>query len=77
MVSIHTNVQRRTRDLYRVLTNRERYIIVSLKPGDLLSFRENRCRATFELPIEHAFRIAVRAKVEADRRAKREGKAAR
>lgn len=52
---------RQTRGVYRVLyASKSREIIVTLLPGDIMEFREKGCRARFALPIESAFKFAVR-----------------
>lgn len=77
MIEIHTITKRKTRGSYAVLTREQRQIVVSLEPGDVLGFRELRTRTTFALPILDVYRLAIRYKVEADRRARREGRATR
>ena len=77
MTEIHKPTSRRTRDEYRVLHHRRpRKIVVTICVGDYLEFRESGRRGRWTLPIDSAFLIAVRAKVEADRRARRERRAA-
>jgi len=74
MVEIHTKTERRTRFTYAVLTRKARHIVAAFEPGDIITFRESRCRARFSLPIDDVFRLAIRTKVEADRRARREAR---
>lgn len=54
-----------------------RRIVVCLKPGDLISFREEGRRKEYELPIETCFIMAARAEAESIRKAKAEAKKAR
>jgi hypothetical protein len=77
MIEIHTKTQRKTRFTYSILTRKPRQIVAAFEPGDLITFRELRCRAKFEIPIDAVFRLAVRMKVDADRRARREARAGR
>lgn len=77
MIEIHTRTTRKTRGSYSVLSRKSRPLVVTLLPGDVIAIREHRCRASFELPLDVVFRIAIRTKVEADRRAKREGRGTR
>jgi hypothetical protein len=54
-------VRRVTRRTYTVLYVHEaRPIVVSLEPGDLITFRESGRRQTWTLPIDRMFRQAVR-----------------
>ena len=48
-----------------------RRIVVGLEPGDVLSFREERCRKTYTLDIKWAFLQAVKKAVEKERAEKR------
>jgi len=66
MTTLTRPVTRRTRGAYSVLYPRPRQIIVTLANGDLLEFREAGRRAKWMLPIEAAFRQAVRAKAASD-----------
>lgn len=73
MTTLSRPLFRVTRAAYPVLHHRKlRQIVVGLEPGDVLTFREKGRRSRWSLTIDDAFRIAIRAKVEADRRAKRE-----
>jgi methyl coenzyme M reductase subunit C len=75
MIEIKRPVSRRTRSAYNVLyRHKPRQIVVSLMPGDLLEFRELGCRHRWQMPVDAAFRIALRTQIEADRRAKREAR---
>lgn len=63
MTELNRIVRRRTRETYNVLYSSARHsrqIVIELKPGDVLEFRELGRRIRFALPIEDAFRIAVR-----------------
>ena len=66
MTTLTKPVTRRTRGAYAVLYPRPRQIIVTLAQGDLLEFREAGRRARFPLPIDAAFRQAVRVKAVAE-----------
>lgn len=70
MLELNNPTKRKTRGAYAVLTRKQIPIVVTLEPGDVLTFRHLRCRSSFSLPIESAFRVAVRYDVEARRRAK-------
>ncbi len=59
MTNLDRPVRRRTRDSYSVLHPKAEKIVVTLAPGDLLVFRKERGRQTWQLPIEAAFRAAV------------------
>lgn len=75
MIEIKKTVSRRTRSAYSILYHRDaRPIVVSFCVGDYLEFRELGRRGRWQLPIDDAFRIALRSKIEADRRARREAK---
>ena len=60
MTDLVRKVSRRTRHAYPVLYRRPERIIVSLDAGDILTFRAERRRAVWALPIDTAFRYAVR-----------------
>ena len=62
-------VRRVTRRTYTVLYVHEaRSIVVSLEPGDVITFRESRRRQKWTLPIDRMFRQAVRESVAQHRR---------
>ena len=65
MTPIRKTVRRRT-----VGTHQGRRIIVSLHPGDVLGFREERTRREYTLLIASAYIYAVRLEVERRRREK-------
>lgn len=46
-------------------------IIVGLEPGDIISFREERSRKTYTLPIPWAYRQAVKMSAEKEQGEKR------
>lgn len=76
MTTLAKPVTRRTRGAYAVLYLKPRAIVVSLAEGDLLEFREAGRRQKWTLPIDAAFRYAVRLKAFADateRRQRRKG----
>ena len=69
MTSLTKAVRRVTRRTYTVLYPGEaRPIVVSLEPGDVISFREARRRQMWSLPIDRMFRQAVREAALAQRR---------
>lgn len=75
MTTLSRPVFRVTRGAYPVLHHSSRRAIVcSFEPGDVLTFREKGRRRRFSVPIEGAFRWAIKCQVEADRRQKREAK---
>ena len=61
MTPTSKEVQRVTVKAYRVLYTKSRPIVVRLAQGDLLRFREKGRRLRFDLPIDVAFGIAVKA----------------
>jgi len=72
MTTLERTVRRKTRWTYAVLYSGEsRAIVVSLEPGDVISFRELGRRASWSLPIDRMFRQAVRESAQAVRREKR------
>lgn len=75
MTEINTVTTRRTRSPYNVLHHRKaRKICASFLPGDVLEFRESGRRGRWSIPIDAVFRIAVKIKAEADRRARAEAR---
>jgi hypothetical protein len=72
MTSLTKAVRRKTRLPYAVLyAGKSRPIIVSLEPGDIISFREAGRRQVWSVPIDQVFRQAVRDTAQALRREKR------
>lgn len=74
MTNLEKKITRKTRGAYRILYQQPRQIVAALCPGDLLEFREAGRRARYSLPIDAAFRLAVRLAAE---QLRRERKAAR
>ena len=70
MTDLNKPVRRRTIGIHR-----GRRIMVSLEPGDLLALRQERCRQVEYVPIAAIYDFAVRARVNAERSAKRKGRA--
>jgi hypothetical protein len=68
---LNKSVRRITRGFYRVLYAKPQRIVASLEPGDIIRFRAFGCRHTWDLPIDGAFRSAVRAKAIHDAAEKR------
>lgn len=60
MIELRRVLRRTTTGRYRILYQSARPIVVELMPGDVLTFREKGRKQRFHLPIEEAFRIAVR-----------------
>lgn len=63
MTTITKPISRKSRDNYAVLFSgqrKARQIVVTLLPGDFIEFREAGRRGKFMIPIEGAFRFAVR-----------------
>lgn len=56
---------------------RGRRIVVSLHPGDVIGFREERTRREYFLPISGAYTYAVRLEVDRRKREKAAAKKAR
>lgn len=69
MTDLKKPVRRRTIGLHR-----GRRIMVSLEPGDVLGLRQERCRQTEYMSLAAIFDYAVKARVMAERAAKRKGK---
>ena len=67
-------VRRLTRGSYSVLYKKERRIVVALRVGDLIEFREYGRKKRWQLPADDAFKYAVRLQAMADARAKKEAK---
>lgn len=77
MTELKRKVTRRTRGAYPVLYRHPEPIVVSLDVGDLLTFRAARRRGVWTLPIDAAFRYAVRAKAFHESTEKRRAKLTR
>jgi len=61
MTSLTKRVRRKTRRSYAVLyVNDARPIVVSLEPGDVITFREAGRRHLWSVPVDRVFRQAVR-----------------
>lgn len=72
MTELNKPVRRRTRSAYALLYyNKARRIVVELTPGDLLTFRELGRRCRWQLPIESAFRYAVRIQAQSAQKRRR------
>jgi hypothetical protein len=71
------DVRRVTRGAYSTLYVKPRKIVVTCAVGDLLVFREHGRRQEFSLPVDTAFKQAIRIKANADARAKQEARKAR
>ena len=69
MTDLRKPVRRRT-----IHPHRGRRIVVTLHPGDVLGFREERLRKEYILSIAGAYEYAVRLEVERKRREKREAR---
>ena len=66
MTSLTKAVRRKTRRTYSVLyVSEARPIVVSLEPGDVITFRESGRRQVWSIPIYRAFRLAVREAAQA------------
>ena len=70
MTDLKKPVRRRT-----IGKHRGRRIMVSLEPGDLLAMRQERCRQVEYMSIAAIYDFAVKARVVAERAAKRQQKA--
>jgi len=72
VTSLNKSVRRKTRWSYSVLyAHDSRPIVVSLEPGDVVTFREAGRRQVWSLPIDRLFRQAVRESAIAERLQKR------
>jgi hypothetical protein len=66
MTSLTKAVRRKTRRTYSVLyVNEARPIVVSLEPGDVITFREAGRRHVWSVSIDRTFRLAVREEAQA------------
>jgi hypothetical protein len=63
MTTTDSHVTRQTRGAYSTLHVQPRPIVVTIGPGDVISFRELRGRYSIAVPIADAFRSAIRRKV--------------
>lgn len=70
-------IHRKTRGAYSTLYSRPRQIVVSICPGDLLTFREAGTRTRFTLPIDACMKQAIRVKANADLIEKKKARKAR
>jgi len=72
VTTLRKPVHRLTAASYTVLHHRRfAQIVCSLLPGDVIEMREKGRRTRFSIPIDGAFRYAIRCQVEANRRAKK------
>ena len=72
MTSLTKAVRRKTRRTYSVLyVSEARPIVVSLEPGDVITFRESGRRQVWSVPIDRVFRHAVKDAAQALRREKK------
>lgn len=79
ITKIDKPVRRLTRHSYNVLyvsSRKARPIVLAILPGDIFEFREHGRKKRWRLPIEEAFKEAVRRQVAADK-AKRKKKGAK
>ena len=66
MTSLTKAVRRKTRRTYSVLyVSEARPIVVSLEPGDVITFRESGRRQVWSVSIDRAFRLVVREAAQA------------
>jgi hypothetical protein len=73
MTSLNKPVRRKTRWSYSVLyAHDSRPIVVSLEPGDVVTFREAGRRHVWSVPVDRMFRQAVREAALAEHRARRQ-----
>lgn len=68
MTGLRKVVRRRTVEPHDYTRRR---LVVMLEPGDVIGFREERCRKVFRAPISMVFRQVVKWNVDAERTAKR------
>lgn len=74
MTNLENKITRKTRCAYRILYQQPRQIVASFCPGDIIEFREHGRRQRYSLPIDAAFRLAVRLHAEQQRREKKENR---
>lgn len=74
MTPLRKSVKRRTVNQYRVLYNQPREIVVTLRPGDIIEFREAGRRQSYSLAINTAFSYALKLHADALLRAKKEAR---
>jgi len=64
MTDLERPVKRRTKAPHNYQGRR---LVVMLMPGDVIGFREEKCRKVFTAPIDRVFRAVVGWNVEAER----------
>ena len=74
MTELTKPVRRRTRELFAHYRKR---LVVSFEPGDVLAMRLERSRTTFRATLAAVFRQLATWHADAERRRKREARAAR
>lgn len=74
MTQLDKPVHRVTRGAYSTLYTRAKKIVVSLTPGDFITFREFGSRTRFTVPIDGMFKHAIRLKIASDEAQKRKEK---
>jgi hypothetical protein len=73
MTKLLKNVWRETGRVY----DRGRSLIVTLEPGDVIGFRAKGTRKTWKTTLYSCFIMAVKARVEADKAAKKAARRSR
>lgn len=69
-IELRRTVTRRCADPYN---HRGRKLVVSLEPGDVISFREERGRTRFSAPLAKVFQQIVRWNVESQPQKRKRG----
>jgi len=68
MTDLRKRIKRRTVNSYNYQGRR---LVVILEPGDVIAFREERCRKVFRAPLSRVFTQVVAWNLEAERAEKR------
>jgi hypothetical protein len=66
MTELNKAIRRECRNTFE----QHRPIIVSLEPGDIITFRQKSCRTVWKTTIQACFHMAVKADVLAKKRSK-------
>lgn len=74
MTQLDKPIHRVTKGAYSTLYVRPKKIVVSLTPGDFLTFREFGSRTRYTVPIDGMFKHAIRLKIASDATQKRKAK---
>lgn len=77
MTDTNKSVRRVTVGTYPFRGGQRRSVVVTITPGDVLTFRFKGTRKSFDYPIYSAALLAIQATVRAEKLARREARAGR